>query len=344
MSQRVRMVVTSNRYDFEVEHALLAEVSDLDVELDGTPCAGEDEVIAACGEADAILCSTREAITRRVLDHLPRCKVVARYGVGLDNLDLDAATDHGVVVTHVPSYCTAEVADHALALILALNRRIVELDRDLHDGAWINQQHHTRRILRGPIRPLRELTLGIIGFGRIGRAVAERAKPFGLTLLAADPYVDRNMIVAAGVEPVTLEELLSRSDIVTLHCPLTPETRGLIDAAALDRMQPGAILVNTARGPIVDLAAAAEALAAGRLAGAAFDVVYPEPLPAESPIYALPNVILTPHAAYYSERSAETVRRETFRSALAVLRGERPPTVANPAVLERVTLTSTEER
>jgi D-3-phosphoglycerate dehydrogenase len=159
-----------------------------------------------------------------------------------------------------------------------------------------------------------------------------------VTILAADPYIDPETIRAAGAEPVSLEDLLRRSDIVTIHCPLTSETRGLIDADALALMKPTAVLVNTARGPIVDLPALAQALQEGRLAGAALDVVDPEPLPAESPFYQMPNVILTPHSAYYSERSVDVVRRETLLEALQVLRGKRPRTVANPAVLEKVTL------
>ena len=343
MPQSFTVVVTSDRYGnetngLELERALLAEVDDLTIDLRGMACSTEEELIARGAEADALLVSTREAITRRVLANLPRCRVISRYGVGLDNVDLDAATDHGIVVTHYPGYCTAEVADHALAFILALNRRIVELDRDLRDGAWVRYGPATATILRGPVPPLRELTLGIVGFGRIGRAVAERARPFGLTLLVADPYVDPATITAAGAEPVTLDDLLARADIVTLHCPLTPETRGLVGADQLRRMKPTAFLVNTARGPIVDLDALVPVLQDGRLAGAALDVVYPEPLPADSPLYALPNVILSPHAAYYSERSVEVVRRETLNEALAVLRGRRPQTVANPAVLDRVPL------
>jgi D-3-phosphoglycerate dehydrogenase len=225
-----------------------------------------------------------------------------------------------------------------MALILSLNRRIVEFDRALKSGAWVAFRHETRKILRGPIAPLREQTLGIVGFGRIGRTVAQRAAPFGLTILAADPYVVPEEIRAGGAESVALDELLTRADIVTIHCPLTPESRGLLGAERLALMKPSAILVNTARGPIVDIDAAAEALAAGRLAAAGLDVVYPEPLPADHPLYALPNVILTPHAAYYSERSVEIVREQTLIEALKVLQGRRPLTVANPAVLDKVQL------
>ena len=194
------------------------------------------------------------------------------------------------------------------------------------------------RILRGPVPALRDQTLGIVGLGRIGRAVADRARPFGLTLLAADPFVDPAVVREHGAEPVALDALLARSDIVSLHCPLTDETRGLIGPSAFGLMKPTAVLVNTARGPVVDLDAAIAALQHGTIAGAALDVVYPEPLPVDSPLYRLPNVILTPHVAYYSERSIAIVRSETLSEALRVLRGRRPRTVANPAVLERVQL------
>ena len=337
------VIVTSDRYGnetagLELELELVAAVTDIDINLLGRASTTEDELIRRRPDADAMLVSTREAITRRVLENIPRVKVISRYGVGLDNVDLDAAADVGIVVTHYPGYCTPEVADHALAMILALNRRIVEQDRSLREGAWVEHGPATRRILRGPIQPLREQTLGIVGFGRIGQAVAQRAKPFGLTIIAADPYLDPETVRAAGAQPVTLQELLRRADIVTLHTPLTPETRGMIDAAALALMKPTAVIVNTSRGPIIDLPALARALEDGKIAGAALDVVDPEPLPAEAPFYRMPNVILTPHSAYYSERSVDVVRRETLHEALQVLRGKRPRTVANPAVLEKVTL------
>lgn len=340
---KFNVIVTSDRYGdethgLEMEQELISAVTDLDVTLMGRASTTEDELIRVGQDADALLVSTREAVTRRVLENIPRVKVISRYGVGLDNVDLDAAADVGIVVTHYPGYCTSEVADHALAMILALNRRIVEQDRSLREGAWVEHGPATRRILRGPVQPLREQTLGIIGFGRIGQAVAVRAKPFGVSIIAADPYLGPEVIRGAGVEPVSLEELLQRADIVTIHTPLTPETRGLIDAAALARMKPTTVIVNTARGPIIDLSALAQALQEGRIAGAALDVVDPEPLVADAPFYGMPNVILTPHSAYYSERSVDVVRRETLHEALQVLRGKRPRTVANPSVLSKVTL------
>lgn len=339
-SSRFTVIMTSNRYnrDMAPEHRVLDLFPNLDIDLRGIPVGDEDDLIARCGDADALLCSTLETINRRVLSSLPRLKVVSRYGVGLDNVDLDAATDLGIVVTHFPQYCTAEVADHALSLILALNRRLVEFDRDLRQGAWVANRFETRQILSHPIPPLREQTLGIIGFGRIGREVAKRAAPFGLSLLVSDPYVSPDEVTSRGAEPLSLDDLLRRADIVTVHSPLTPQTRGLLGQSQLAAMKPGAILVNTARGPIVDLGALAEGLTSGHIGGAGLDVFYPEPLPIESPLYTMPNVILTPHAAYYSERSVETVRDETLKQALLALSGRRPATVANPGVLERVTL------
>lgn len=332
------LVSTSDRYDFDWEHETLSTIPGFDFELRRGSPTSTDEMIALARDADALLVSSREPVTRPIIEHLDRLKVIARYAVGLDHIDLDAAAERGIIVTHYPMYCTNEVADHALALLLALNRRIVQFDRDLRHGAWAMHSHHMDRILRGPIPPLREMTVGIIGIGRIGSAVAARLAPYGLHIIAFDPYLDAETITRSGAEPVSFEDLLQRSDIVTLHCPLTPETQGLIDAAALAAMKPTATLVNTARGPIVDLDALVLALENGRLGGAALDVVYPEPLPLESPLYTLPNVILTPHAAYYSERSVKVIRTETLMAAVDVLQGRQPKVVANPAVLPRVSL------
>ena len=333
-----RLVYTSDRYDLGYEVGALSELTDIDVELVTGVVETPDELIALAKNADALVVSSREAVPRVVFEQLEKCQVITRMSVGIDHVDLEAATDHGVVVSHCPDYCTDEVADHAMALILTLNRRVVETNEDLHKGAWVDRSYHTQQILRGPMPPLRELTLGIVGFGRIGRSVGRRAKPFGLRIVVSDPYVDPAVAAEAGVELVSLDELAAQSDIITLHCPLTDETRGMIDSAFFDKVKPTAVLVNTARGGIVDMNAIAAALTDGRLAAAGLDVVVPEPLPSDSPLYSLPNVILTPHDAYYSERSRVQVRVDTLNAALSVLRGMYPRTVANPAVIEKLAL------
>ena len=343
MTQQFTVIVTSDRYgsdstDFEREHLLLERFPDIDVSLHGEPGRTEDHLIAMGQRADALMLSTREAVTKRVLENIPNVKVIARYGVGLDNVDLDAAADLGIVVTHYPQYCTAEVADHALAMMLTLNRRIVELNQDLHAGAWGAKGRQTTKIMRGPLHGMHASTVGLVGFGRIGEAVVARLKPFGSRILVFDPYVDPETIRQAGAEPVSMDELLAGSDMISLHCPLTPETRGLLGPDEFARMKADVAIVNTCRGPVINEAALIEFLTSHPQARAALDVTEVEPLDHESPLYKLDNVILTPHSAYYSEQSVETVRDQTFLSAVAVLRGRRPPTVANPAVLERVSL------
>jgi D-3-phosphoglycerate dehydrogenase / 2-oxoglutarate reductase len=340
MSARPRFTVvfTSDRYELGWERDHLAALPDIEVEMRAGAVANEAEMIAAARDADALLITSRDQMPRAVFAAMTRCKVVSRYAVGLDHIDLQAATDHGVVVTHDPAYCTDEVADHALGMILAANRRLVEQDRDLRAGAWVEHGHMTNRILRGPVPALRLSTVGLIGFGRIGRAVGRRLLPFGVRLIVHDPYVDAATIRATGAEPVELPELLAQSDIVSIHCPLTPETRHMVDERFIAAMKPGAILVNTARGPIAELSALEQAIASGALAGAALDVTEFEPLPADSPLYRAGNVILSPHSAYYSERSIEVVRESTLEQALRVLRGIRPTVVVNPEVLNRVSL------
>lgn len=338
MTTAVRIVSTSDRYDLTWERELISTFPDIDVELIASAPADESELIRLATDADALLISSREGVSGALLDALPAVRVIGRNSVGLDNIDLEACTRHSVVVTHFPHYCTHEVADHAIAFIYGLNRRIVELDRDLREGAWVEHEYHMDRILRGPIPPMREQTLGIVGLGRIGQQVARRMRASVDRILAVDPYVDTSVATSLDVTLVSLDELLAGSDIVTLHCPLTPETAGLIDSAALAQMKTGAVLVNTARGPIVDLAALDAALGNGVIAGAALDVFTPEPLAMDSTLFRHPSLIMSPHSAYYSERSVETVRRETLLGVLDVLRGFRPKVVANPAVLDFVAL------
>ncbi|MGN6813443.1 MAG: C-terminal binding protein [Thermomicrobiales bacterium] len=340
MSRPYRIVATSAGQHWDIETAAARAGG---AEITVVACHTEDDLLAAGREADAILAGN-EPFTRRVIEGLGRrVRVISRPAVGYDQVDVAAATARGIVVTHVPDYCTDEVSDHAFALLLALHRRVPWLDNAIKAGRWGQAAiyggdrpatFHAGEV-PGPPVPLRGQTLGIVGFGRIGRRLAEKARGFGLRLLATDPYVAPAAGEPLGVVLTDLDTLLRESDFVSIHCLLNAGTQGLIGAAQLALLKPTAQLINTARGPIVDLLALAEALQAGQLAAAALDVTEPEPLPIDHPLMTLPNVLLTPHSAYYSDRSRAEVRRRGVENALAVLRGETPNHAANPDVLAR---------
>ena len=338
--KRWRIVATNPGLDWAIEEAASAAAGD--VEFVVRPCQSEEDLIAVGQEADGILAGN-EVYNRRVLGAFRRVKVISRPAVGYDQVDTAAATEFGIVVTHVPDYCTDEVSDHAMALILALHRRVPWLDGAIKAGRWGQgvsyggnrpASSHAGEY-PGPRTQLRGQTLGIVGFGRIGRQVAEKARGFGLRVIAADPYLPTDAGEPYGVALTDLDTLLAESDFVTIHCLLNAATTGLIGERQLALMKPTAFLVNTARGPIVDFPALVAALQQGQIAGAALDVTDPEPPGTDHPLLSLPNVLLTPHSAYYSDRSRDEVRRRGIEHAVAVLRGERPPFIANPAVLAR---------
>jgi D-3-phosphoglycerate dehydrogenase len=285
----------------------------------------EAGLLTLCLDADGII-TQYGAFTRRVLQALRRCRVIARYGVGVDTIDLAAAAECGIIVAFVPDYGTDEVSNHAAALILALHRRVLPLDAEVRTGHWDFR-------VGAPIQRLTKQTLGIVGLGRIGTALATKLRPFGLTILASDPY---RTDWPDWVRRVPLDELLQASDIISLHCPLTAETRHLMDATALRKMKPTAVLVNTARGGVVDAEAVVRALRERWIAGAALDVQEEEPMPATHPLAGLDNVILTPHAAWYSEDSIVECKRKTALAVRRVLEGHVPAAVANPEVLNRL--------
>jgi D-3-phosphoglycerate dehydrogenase len=281
----------------------------------------EDEVIAVARDADAIILQYAP-ITGRVLDGLPRCRIAVRYGVGVDTVDLAAATARGVMVANVPDYCIEEVSDHAIAMLLSLWRGVTAYDRAVRNGTWSTTE-------RPPMPRLSGKVLGVIGVGRIGAQTARKATGVGMRVIGYDPYLPN---LPAGVLKVTLDELLHQADAISLHMPLTAESRHLIDEAALRKMKPTALLVNTARGGIVDTAALVRALREGWIAGAALDTLEQEPVPRDSPLLSLPNVILNPHAGWYSDQSVPELKRKTAETAVAVLRGQRPASVVNPDV------------
>ncbi len=274
-------------------------------------------------EADALLVQYGD-VDRRVIEGLPRLRLLVRYGVGVDGIDVAAATERGIPVVNVPDYGTDEVANHAVALLLALARKLPALDRQVRGGGW-------DVFAVQPVHRLAGRTVGILGCGRIGSRVARKLAGFDVRLLAHDPYVER---LPAGVTGVSFDRLLAESDFLTIHCPLTAETRHLFGRAALGRMKPTAVLVNTARGGIVDTAALVEALEAGRLAGAGLDVTEPEPLAPGHPLRRLEGVIVTPHAAWYSEEGRGDLKRRVAEETVRVLvRGEPPLHCVNPEAL-----------
>jgi D-3-phosphoglycerate dehydrogenase len=310
--------------DTEIERDLLDRIDgQLLIAEDGS----EAELLRLVPDADAILTCFR-LVTPAVVRAGARLKVIGRYGVGVDNIAVDVATELGIPVTNVPVYCTDEVAEHSMALMFALLRKVATYDRAVRSGDW--------RIDTGiPIRRVSGSVLGIVGFGRIGHAVLSRAVGMEMRVIVADRSADPDDVRQAGATMVELDELLSTSDVVSLHLPLTPQTRGLIDADRLALMRTNAVLINCARGPIVDLDALAAALREGRIAGAALDVFEPERLAADHPLLGLDNVLLTPHVAFYSEESIAELRRLATENVVAVLTGRVPHSVVNEPVTAR---------
>ena len=311
MAGVVVMITDCDHGDVDPERAVL---DGHDVELKVLACRTPEEVAAQAGDAD-VLINQYVPITAAVLDALPSCRLVVRYGVGVDNVDAEAAAERGVWVANVPDYGRDEVADHTLALAMALLRGVVALDRSVRDGTWDLDPAR-------PLRRLATLTWGVVGCGAIGTAVARRAAGLGMRVLGYDLPTVRS---EAPIERVPLEELLEAADLVSLHAALTPDTHHLVGAAALARMRPTAHLVNTARGGLVEEAALLAALDAGALAGAALDVLEHEP-PDELgwKLARHPRVVATPHAAWYSEEAFHTLKSEVAREALRVLEGGRP--------------------
>jgi D-3-phosphoglycerate dehydrogenase len=285
----------------------------------------EDEVIGRARDADAMIVSSTP-VTRGIMGALEGLKVVVRTGVGYDVIDVPAATELGVVVVNVPDIWVREVANHALALLLAWNRKIIALDRNVHAGKWGGG------VLGGWTGSLHGETVGILGLGNIGSAFAQRVAALETTVIAHDPYVDDARFKALGVERVSLEALAARSDYVSVHTLLSAETRHLINEAFFRRMKPTAVLINTARGPVVDEEALTQALVEKRLAGAALDVWEREPIAADHPLLRMDNVIATPHAAYFSSPAVAQVPRRCGEEVARALTGQRPINVVNPEV------------
>ena len=295
-----------------------------DVQLASQPTS--EEILKIAAGADALLV-TYAKITADMIGRMTRCRIISRFGIGVDNVDLAAATHAGIVVTKVPDYCLDEVSDHAMALLLALVRKIPLANARVQAGRW-----EMKAVV--PIHRLRGTVLGLVGFGRIPQLVAPKAKSFGLRVMACDPFAPPELLAREGVEQVDFAELLAQSDYVSIHAPLLPETRNLFNADVFRQMKPTAYLINTARGPIVDETALARALDEGQLAGAALDVMPQEP-PVGSPLLGRDNVIITPHTSFYSEESLLELQRKAAQEVAAVLTGNVPKNPVNPEALQR---------
>jgi D-3-phosphoglycerate dehydrogenase len=319
---KYRVLLTDYAWpDLEVERSILAECDAKVVVASATDTA---TLVKLAPEADAIMTNWVD-VRAPVIDAATKCKIIARFGIGIDCVDVERATERGIPVTNVPDYCLIEVAEHTLALLFALARKLHVFQAGAHAGRY--------DLSAGlPLRRIEGQTLGIVGMGGIGCRLAEKAGALGLTVLATSrthrhplPFVRR----------VDLDGLLAASDFVSLHVPLDDDTRRMIGAAEFDKMKPTAFLINTSRGGLVDQAALAAALAANRLAGAGLDVHDPEPPDLSRPPYSDPRVIVTPHAAFYSEESVAELRRRAARQVGVRLAGGRPENVVNPTVLAK---------
>jgi D-3-phosphoglycerate dehydrogenase len=307
-------------YDFGDVNIERGIIEGAGFQLAAAQCKTEDEVIEHGRDADGVL-AQYATIGARAIGAFTRCRVIARYGTGVDIVDVDAATKRGIQVTNVPNdWCASEVADHAVTLWLAGARKICQYDGAVRRGEWRWQTGQ-------PIWRLRGRVFGLLSFGSIARAIAERAKPFGVEIWAHDPFLDQSEIQRQKVRPVSFDELVEGSDYLVIQSPLTPKTHHLFNRETLRRMKKTAILINTARGPIVEDEALHQALTEGWIAGAAVDDIEEEPAKqrnwrAVNPLFKLSNVIITPHAAYYSEESIGTVRRVAAEEAVRVLSGQ----------------------
>ena len=323
--KRFKVMITDYAWpSLWVEESVLGPIAD----LVPAPDRKEETFIELARDADAILYNWAQ-VTEKVVQTAERCLILCRYGVGIDNAPVALATQLGILVTNIPDYCVEEVTDHAMGLLITLNRRIFKFD------ALVKAGRASEMDLSLPVLRLRGHKLGIIGFGRIGRVMAQKALPFGMEVLIYDPYVSEGSAREAGVRKVELAELLKESDFISIHSPLTPETNGLIGEPELRQMKDSAILINVSRGPVVQTDAVVRALREGWIAGAALDVLDKEPVPADHPLLELDNVILTPHVAFFSQQSIEELTRRCAQQVRDVLEGRVPENVRNPEALSK---------
>ena len=310
------------------------ELAKVNAELVGADCVTEDEIIEAAKDADAILTGGAQ-MTRRVLESLPKCKVIVRYGVGYDTIDVDAATDNGVIVVNNPAFqwCIEEVSNQAITLLLACAKKLAFLNDGTKQGRWAECKR-----AQAPMVSIHGQTLGLIGCGNIGRMTGRKAQCFSLKLLGYDPYVDKSLAEKDGITLVSLPELLKESDFVSIHTFLNEETRHLMGEKEFKQMKPSAYVINTARGPVVDEPALIKALREKWIAGAGLDVFEKEPVDPDNPLLKMDNVVVTPHSASYSDEAFSLPAKIVLQETVRVLSGRWPKNAANKSVKPKANL------
>ena len=323
---KYKVVITDHRHPkiIQIEKNILDKAG---AEVVDCQCNDEDEIIAQAHDADGII-NTRSKMTRRVIEGLKKCKVIVRHGIGVDTVDLEAATEHGILVANVPDYCIEEVATHALALILACARKVVIGHEGVKSGRWdLN--------LVKPIFRMAGQKVALLGFGRIARSLTKKVLALGCEVLVFDPYLTEEAVREEGGRKVDWESFFKEADFLSIHAPLSKETRNLVSEKALQSMKPTAYVINTSRGEIIDEEALVKALKLGWIAGAALDVVGKEPIEASNPLLLMGNVIFTPHISFYSENAVQELLRKTAQEVVRVLEGGLPRSVVNPKALEK---------
>jgi len=325
MGKKYKVVITDHRFpSIEIERAILEEGGAWVLECQ---CKNEEDIISSAHDADGII-NTRAKMTRKVIEALERCKIIVRHGIGVDTVDLDAATDRGILVANVPDFCIDEVATHALALILSSARKVVLGHEGVKKGRWdLN--------LVKPISRIAGQKVGILGFGRIARTLVKKLLPLGFDVVVFDPYITEETIHELGCKKVDWNTLLKEADYLSIHTPLTEETQRMFGEKELQSMKSSAVIVNTARGGIIDEGALARALREGWIAGAALDVLETEPPKESNPLLSMDKVIFTPHIGAYSEQSNHDLLQKAAQEILRVLKGQLPKSLINPKALER---------
>ena len=317
---QLKAVITDYVFDnIDLERAALAP---LGCRLEALKSGKDQALLDLVKDADAVI-TQFAPITAAVIGAMQKCRVIVRYGIGVDNVDLNAAAAKNIPVCNVPDYCIDEVADHTLALILAATRQTVHCDATIKAGQW------KLPVALTALHALKHMTVGLVAFGRIGREVASRLKPFKCQVMVFDPALPASVIRDAGCIPATLDDVLAQSDLLSLHCPSTEKTRHMINATSITKMKRGAILVNASRGTLVDTAALVSALQSGQIAAAALDVSDPEPINADSPLLKMNNVVFTPHIASASPQAVQKLRTDVAGIAAMALRGEKVPNIVN---------------